>query len=434
MTRAEARAREFAARLADGAVEGAAELLTEDGRDQVVDAYPDEFQEGPVDAEDALEGYWRGLYGQYGVFRGVGEVDPTLPEVAVELRFADSRETATVEVADGGIAGLSFSPEYETPGYVTRETFTERDVTVDAGDVELNGLLAVPGGDGPFPGVLLVHGRGVHNPDGSVGATRLLRDLAWGLASDGIATLRYEKRLADHDVPDAEFTLDNVVTDDAVAAASTLAGVEAVAADELFVAGHSQGGMCAPRIADRYGTAAGAVLLDPPADALADPDDLAWLRYGMDPDGELTDEQRAELEEARETFRRIADGDFADDETVLGRPGTWHRSHHDCTPVDTASGLDAPVFVLTTGRVDEERQPELYRSRRKQFEAWRTADLPDGSHAEFYENVGHYFQAGPTPVTPTRLYFGGNVERHVVDDVKGWIRGVVDSRESAAHG
>ena len=224
MTRAEARAREFAARLADGAVEGAAELLTEDGRDQVVDAYPDELQEGPVDAEDALERYWRGLYGQYEEFQGVGEADTTLPEVAVELRFADSRETATVEVADGGIAGLSFSPEYETPGYVTRETFTERDVTVDAGDVELNGLLAVPGGGGPFPGVLLVQGRGVHNPDGSVGATRLLRDLAWGLASDGIATLRYEKRLADHDVPDAEFTLDNVVTDDAVAAASTLAG------------------------------------------------------------------------------------------------------------------------------------------------------------------------------------------------------------------
>ena len=146
----------------------------------------------------------------------------------------------------GAIAGLSFSPEYETPGYVTRETFTERDVTVDAGDVELNGRLAVPEGDGPFPGVLLVHGRGVHDPDGSVGATRLLRDLAWGLASDGIATLHYEKRLAGHDVPDAEFTLDNVVTDDAVAAASTLAGADAVAADQLFVAGHSQGRMCAP--------------------------------------------------------------------------------------------------------------------------------------------------------------------------------------------
>ena len=63
MARAETRAREFAARLADGAVEGAAELLTEDGRNRVVDAYPDEFQEGPVDADDALEGYWRGLDG-----------------------------------------------------------------------------------------------------------------------------------------------------------------------------------------------------------------------------------------------------------------------------------------------------------------------------------------------------------------------------------
>ena len=194
----------------------------------------------------------------------------------------------------------------------------------------LDGVLAVPDGDEPSPGVVLVHGHGIHDPDGTAGATKLLRDVGQGLASDGIVTLRYEKRLAEHEVADENYTLDAVVTDDAVAATSALADADEVAPDRVFVAGHSQGGMCAPRIADRYGDAAGVVLLDATPDPVVDPDDLAWLRYSMDPDGDLSEDQEEELEDMRETFRRIADGDFDPDDAIMGYPGVWHQSHRDC--------------------------------------------------------------------------------------------------------
>ncbi|MFC4550529.1 MULTISPECIES: alpha/beta hydrolase family protein [Halorussus] len=423
-------AREFAARFGDRAFADATELLTEDGRERVAESYPAEFRDGSLTAEDALERYWWGLYGQHGDFEGIGDVSED-GDVAVEFEFANGRETAAVDVDEGGVAGLSFSPEYEVPDYVDHERFAEREVTIDAEDVSLGGVLAVPEGDGPFPGVVLVHGHGIHDPDGTAGATKILKDLAWGLASDGIASLRYEKRLYEHEVADEDYTLDAVVTDDAVVAASELAAADEVDADAVFVAGHSQGGMCAPRIADRYGDAAGVVMFDPPADPIVDPDDdLTWLRYGMEPDGDLDAEQEAELEARRETFRRIADADIDPDDTVLGMPGAWHLSQHDCDPVATAGDLDAPAFVLKTGRTDEETQSELSESLRQRFEEWRVADLPDGSRTEFYENVGHYFQDGPTPVTPSSIYFGGNVADYVVEDVAEWIRDVVDG-ESA---
>ncbi|WP_232685966.1 alpha/beta hydrolase family protein [Halobacterium zhouii] len=434
-------ARTFARQVATQSVEDATAALTDDGREAVVDSFPEEFQDGPMDAEDALEQYYWGLYGQYGEFDDVGDVAVENSEddgehgesgdgdaeVAVELVFEDGTETATVRVSEGDdITGFTFDPSYEEPAYADPEAFAERDVTVDADDVELDGVLTVPDGDGPFPGVLLVHGAGIHDPDGTAGQSKILRDFAHGLASDGIASLRYEKRLREHEVDDTEFTLDRIVTDDAVAALDELASADEVDPESVFVAGHSQGGMAAPRIADRRGGIAGVVNLDGRADSTLDPDDLGFMRYEFELDGDLDDEQEAQLEDDRETARRIDQGDFDDGDTLWGRPGTWHRSVRDYDPSGTASGLECPVFVANTRRADEELQPELDAWLRSNSEQWRTADLPAGSRVERYDGLDHYFQPGYAPATPLSLYFGGNVAEYVVDDVAEWIHDVAE--------
>lgn len=416
-------AREFATRFIDGSFVEAADLLAEGGREAVVESFPDEFQEGPIDAEDALELYWQGTYGQYGNPEGVSEVDVDGTEATVTLEFEDGVETAAIGV-DDGVTDFSFSPTYEVPEYVDQSAFSERDVTVDTGDVDLDGVLAVPDGTGPFPAVVLVHGAGIHDPDGTAGASKILKDLAWGLASEGIVTLRYEKRLAEHEVEDERYTLDTVVVDDAVAAVNELTAIEEVAEEAVFVAGHSQGGMCAPRIAARHGGVAGVAILDAPADSTHDPDDLAFLRYEFEPDGDLSEEQEAELERERETVRRLAEGDYDDDETIWGRPGTWHRSVRNYDPAGTTSSLDVPAFVLKTGRADEEVQPELVAWLRDEFEKWRAVDFARGSRVEYYEDVDHYFQEGFAPANPLSLYFGGNVADYVVSDLAVWIDNV----------
>lgn len=423
----EATAREFAARICGEGVADAADLLTAAGRERIVESFPEAFAEGDLDPEAALETYRWGLSDRYGVFEAVGDVTVRDGAAVVDLEFSGGTEPATVGVDEDGVTDLTFAPEYEPPAYADAGAFDEREVTVDAGDVELGGGLAVPERDDPVPGVVLVHGHGIHDPDGTAGATRILQDVAWGLATRGIASLRYEKRLHEHEVPDEEYTLDTIVVDDAVAALDELAGTDGVDDDALFVAGHSQGGTCAPRIAARHGDTAGVVNLDGTANTVPDPEDLTWLRYSMDPDGDLDEDQQAELESRRETFRRIADGDFEDDETIEGYPGAWHRSHLAYDPLATASGLEVPVLVARTARVDEDRQADLLEWRREETAAWERAALPAGSRVEFYEDVSHYFQEGPTPVRLIDLYFGGNVERYVVQDVAEWIHGVADA-------
>ncbi|SEO68860.1 hypothetical protein SAMN04487948_104187 [Halogranum amylolyticum] len=413
--------REFATRFLDGSFAEAVELVADDGRDAVVVSFPDEFEEESTTAEDALEQYWWGLYAQYGDFDAVGEVVVDGDEATVTFRFESGTETANVVVDGDGVTDFSFAPEYDVPEYVDESAFGERSVTVDAGDVTLDGVLTVPDGDGPFPGVVYVHGAGIHDPDGTAGASKLFKDLAWGLATEGVASLRYEKRLAAHDVDDGDHTLDTVVVDDAVAALDTLAAVDEVDGDAVFVAGHSQGGMAAPRIADRHGGVAGVVNLDGSATTGLDPEDADIIRYEFDRDGDLDDEQEAQLEADRETLRRIAAGEFEDDETLVGRPGVWHRTLNEYDPEATASGLDVPVFVATTYRVDEEARPEVAAFLRGRFEAWETADLPDGSQVALYEGLDHFLQEGYVPTTPLSLSFGGNVARDVVSDLVVWI-------------
>lgn len=430
---AEGTAREFATRFLDGSFAEATGLLTEDGRDAVVDSFPDEFRQESMDAEDALEQYWWGLYGQYGESEGVevtayetgdDEVTEHDSEVALTFTFTDGIEEARIETTADGVADLSFAPTYQVPSYVDEGTFAERDLTVDVGDAELDGVLTVPDDSGPNPAVVLVHGAGVHDPDGTVGASRLLQDVAWGLAGEGVASLRYESRLGVHEVADERYTLDRVVVDDAVAAVDALAAADGVDGDGVFVAGHSQGGMAAPRIADRHGGVAGVVSLDGSADTNLAPEDADIIRYEFEIDGDLDEEKEAQVETDRETLRRIAAGEFDDEETLMGMPGVWHRSLNEYDPEATAADLDGPVFVANTYRVDEETQPEVATFLRRRFEAWQAADLPEGSRVTLYEGVDHFFQEGYAPTTPLSLYFGGTVAKHVVVDVAEWLHGV----------
>ncbi|MXR19435.1 DUF7388 family protein [Halobacterium bonnevillei] len=194
----------------------------------------------------------------------------------------------------------------------------------------------------------------------------------------------------------------------------------------VFVAGHSQGGMAAPRIADRHGGVAGIVSIDGPADPGMDADDLGFLRYSIEPDGDLTEEQEAELEAKRETFRRVADGDYDLDEEILGKPGRWHDSVDEVTTAETAAELDAAVFVAKAGRADPETQPEIAEMHEQHYEEWCEHDLGEDSTVEFYEDVDHYMQEGYDPSGMAALYFPGNAAEYVVTDVAEWVHDVAD--------
>ncbi len=81
----------------------------------------------------------------------------------------------------------------EPPSYAHPERFQEQEVQIGHGKWVLPGTVSIPQSDGLFAAVLLVHGSGPHDLDETLPPNKPFRDLAWGLASQGIAVLRYEK-------------------------------------------------------------------------------------------------------------------------------------------------------------------------------------------------------------------------------------------------
>src|SRR5262249_23144105 len=149
---------------------------------------------------------------------------------------------------------------------------------------------------GPFPAVVLVHGSGPNDRDETILGNKPFRDLAGGLASQGIAVLRYEKRTRAHAAKLAVKTptLDEEVTDDAVAAGKLLRRTKDVDPKRVFVLGHSLGATMAPRIGERDPDIAGLIVL---AGATRPLEDLILeqVSYAFSLRGEPSEEDKAEL-------------------------------------------------------------------------------------------------------------------------------------------
>ena len=173
---------------------------------------------------------------------------------------------------DGRISTFRLVPaQAAPPSAVTVEGANEQPLAVTSTLGPLPGTLTLPAGHGPFPAVLLIAGSGPRDRDETIGPNKPLRDLAHGLAAAGIASLRYDKRtlvfqtqLAAALKAGKDFTIDDEVTDDALAALKLLARQPGIDPQRMFVLGHSLGTLMAPRLGQRYPGLAGLVLLAGP--------------------------------------------------------------------------------------------------------------------------------------------------------------------------
>lgn len=159
------------------------------------------------------------------------------------------------------LALLPWTPARAATGFIEETVeFSTHDGLV------LGGIVSHPNaGAGPWPGVLLVHGSGLHDADLTLnepvlritrGEQKLFRTLARYLSRRGFTVLRYNKRGAsfDHanDAPTdlAEASIEDLV-DDAHEAFRTLAAHPRTAAAPLVVYGFSEGTLVGSRLARR---------------------------------------------------------------------------------------------------------------------------------------------------------------------------------------
>jgi hypothetical protein len=385
--------------------------------------------------EPKLREAWHSVEGQAGPFKKqvqtrvqkIGGYDVALVTCDFEHAKLDVK---VVFNSQGEVAGLFFLPSTagvnptKPPPYAHPSEFHETDFTVGSGEWRLPGTLTLPTKKSaePFAAVVLVHGSGPNDRDETVEASKPFRDLAWGLATKGVAVLRYEKRTKEYAArfiaEKPRITAREETIDDAVSAANQLRRTEGIDPKRVFVLGHSFGATVAPRIAKADREITGLIMM---AGATRPIEDLIveQTRYILSLNGELSAADREKLRDLEAKVAEIKELTPADTNSstiLLGAPPAYWLDLRAHDPVAEGKSVRQPLLILQGGR-DYQVTPA-------QFEDWKTG-LGGSTRVTFklYPELNHLFIVGKGKSSPSEYQKGGYVAEEVVSDIAEWILG-----------
>jgi fermentation-respiration switch protein FrsA (DUF1100 family) len=332
--------------------------------------------------------------------------------------------------AAGYVAGFQWLPLpgehisdllYDPPEYVRQAAFHDRAVEVGSPPWTLPGMVSLPMGDGPFPAVVLIQGAGPQDLDATAGPLKPFRDLAWGLASANTAALRYDKRTYVYGATlplEPNFTVEEEVVNDALAAIALLRGMLKVDARRIFLLGHGVGGSLLPRIAARDPHLAGLIILDGitrrPEEMLMDQFTRLYTRHGPP-----TPEQEQELAVLEAQGARLHDPQLPDTtpagQLPLGLPASYWRDLRAYRPAEVARTLPQPMLIMQ-GERD-------YQATMADFQLWQDA-LAGRPQVELrtFPTLNPPLIPEEDRRTPDDFQAANHVPAEVVEYIGNWIR------------
>lgn len=249
--------------------------------------------------------------------------------------------------------GVYFN-EFPPSPLVDNEVFQETWRSIGE-EYPLEGILARSKETENPPVVLLVHGSGVADKNETIYLNTPFLDLAHGLAEYNIATYRYDKRFFTY--PQLAQEWGNQVTYDVEILEDVAYAIEMLTLEEnlgdIYVLGHSLGGMLTPAIASLHPQVKGIISM------AGSPQPLYEISYQqnkaiesyyqanpMDTSAmKQFETQMAQVEEEILTLR----GDFShlpDDTFLLGLPVAYQRSAKQYAGVEYLEEMTVPMLIL----------------------------------------------------------------------------------------
>lgn len=355
----------------------------------------------PLDFERGAVDLWIDWSGEMG------------PGAVTDLQVKARTRAEAAKAGDNPLRAMFFDAPY-----VRHANFTEIEVEIPTAGAALPGILAVPK-ERPAPGapaVLLIGDREMPDADGTLGPNRMLQDLAHGLASSGIASLRHDRRtLVEPDAFLSVYTIDDEVINDAAAAGRFLATRPEISRRQVILLGHGLGATCLPEIMKREPGFRALIMLSPDVVYTAGRQLREW-RLRADAGAPVPGH---DLELAERVLSSVEPGGFLDDQAFLDAPVGYWRSLDRIRPVPLMADYRGDALIIFGGR-DFIRRPE-------DQAVWSTVLRP-GSRIwmDNRRDLNHWLMPARDGGSPREIQQPGHVSevviKRIVASIQEWGR------------
>ncbi|MDQ8003784.1 MAG: DUF3887 domain-containing protein [Pedobacter sp.] len=319
------------------------------------------------------------------------------------------------------LVGMHLPPKaitYRAPGYADSTLYKEKSTYIEWPGHQLAAVVTTPKDGNSFPIVVLVHGSGPNDMDETIGPNKPFKDIAAGLAVNGIASVRYVKRTVIYPQEFGKaYTVKEEVLDDALQAIALAKTVVGVDLKQIYLLGHSLGGMLAPRIATLAPDLKGIILAAAPARSLPDII-IEQNKYMVSQIKDTSAVMQKNLADAITEIERAKItklGKMKPDSILLGLPASYWADLNSYNQVETAKKLKQRIFILQGGYDFQVTETD--------FNLWKEA-LSANSNVSFklYPDFNHLFSQQEEKGNAMQYQRPSNVEQRTIEDLANWIK------------
>ncbi|WP_081086076.1 alpha/beta hydrolase [Bacillus mycoides] len=297
------------------------------------------------------------------------------------------------------------------------EKWEEFSIKVGYNEKKLNGLLTLPKGVEKPPVAILLQGSGPNNMDSIIGTglNRPFADIAHGLAENGIASIRYDKRsyAYPNDVSDVE----TEYLYDAKEAVRLAKEDNRVDSNRIYLIGHSQGGLLGPKIAQDNPEIKGFVSM---AGTLRRLEDIVLTQttLRLEQENLSNERKKEELDNTKAGVDKIKKLNSSDKtEVILGYPASYWNSLNKIDGASIVKNLSIPMFIIQ-GTTD------FHVLEKVDYKLWQeTLEDKDNVSFKVYPGLSHLFMPGGSADKFDGSIYNkpAHVDSQVIKDVSGWI-------------